>query len=135
MLTKQDVFQHLYDHFVRDEAPWGMGYMQDAVDFQPRMVCKYFGVDGARCAVGLFLPDVPYKMVVNQTPLPRLVHDYFPSELNVQGVLNPLGFWSRLQAVHDYNARDDKRDGFARDLLTIAEEHGITIQKGTHAAQ
>jgi len=49
-LSPQEIFSHVWNHFVVERRPFSAGLRR----------CYYRGLDGAACAVGLFIPDSEY---------------------------------------------------------------------------
>lgn len=95
-LTKQEIFNIVWKHFITDESPRSVS---------ENGMCMYRSKDGNRCAIGLLIPDESY--------MPKM-ESLTPGGAIVWAVLKPLvaddanmlKFLDDLQRVHD-GCRED----------------------------
>lgn len=94
MLTNQDIFNKVWDHFVVQRQPQSIS----------GAFCRYRGPDGARCAIGIFLTDEEAKTCERYSI--SQVAASFPSIYSTHFQMEDKDFLTGLQLAHD-NARRD----------------------------
>lgn len=148
MLTKQEIFDKVWDYFVVQGKPRS----SDA-----NGKCQYLTDDGCRCAVGVLMPDNVAEAARLLTTSVKGLYDSLevvntwvtdafgdlvaeePREtsalLHTNMVLTEVGkFAQRLQNIHDYFVPTDDLDAdeeftdYMRERLTfLAEEHNLKV--------
>lgn len=113
-MTKQEAFDRVWEHFIVDGQPLSRVGGR----------CYYRSPFGAKCAIGLLIPDELYRDEFDSgggmsatTLLQR------PEFQEFQPLLTG-GFCERLQAAHDCS---DSRIGMEERMRRIAEEHSLSI--------
>jgi hypothetical protein len=112
-MTAQEIFDRVWTHFV---VEWNPRSMDEDGD------CVYRGPDGARCAVGVFIPDAEYRDDFEGDDIEALLRrDDCPPSL--VAMLEHRKLLDELQAAHDY-ALDGN---VAVRLRCVAHDHSLTI--------
>lgn len=112
LYTKQEIFDKVWDWFVVQGNPRSINELGQ---------CFYRRDDGAKCAVGILIPDEAYipswdTTNVSATNLPWVI-DNFDTET--------VGFLQHLQSAHDSTGASipNIRERF----LAVASSHGLTV--------
>ena len=116
-MTEQEIFDKVYTHFVVERNPCSVS--ADGT-------CMYRGLNGAKCAVGLLIPDEQYQEGMEGMSASMLCEEY-PSVCD-WGV-SP-DFLMSLQCAHDrmrYVLPHEVRDAFR----AVADLWGLTIPEGS----
>ena len=114
--TEQEIFDLVWQHFIVEKHP------RSFVDVS-QVRCAYRGVDGARCAVGLFIPDELYdkSMDFNDDDSgvePLLDAGYFDKDDDLREFIRDhVDFLSVLQRAHD--SAQYPLEGNLRDVATV----------------
>lgn len=111
-------------------------------DEEGRVECFYRGNSDTRCAVGYWIPDDLYTVIIEGESLTNLLRSKWIEELKGGGytelaeyleteVRHHYQILRRLQEVHDYSTSEDgtKFDMgiFKKEALKAAEELGIDL--------
>lgn len=130
-MNKQDIFNRVWDHFVTKGG---------SASFRKHgggTTCAYRGEDGARCAVGVLVPDELYRpewdgAAVSVSTLARDSKS-FAEMLEIVGCAEHLGLLGELQRAHD-GASVYEGATFGRViqkyLRHVADEHNLYIPVG-----
>lgn len=130
MLTNQEIFNKVWQHFIVEDKP----YAYDT-DIQ---LCSYLTKEGHQCAIGLFLTPNQAIDLSGLTPVDRRFN---PVAIEVFGRsvheddydyrLNDFGrFLKKLQEAHDIshaNALDMHKQKFQSMLRLVAREFHLDI--------
>ena len=92
-MTKQSIFNQVWKHFVTNNQPLSYSNGQ----------CKYRGDQGAKCAVGLLIPDDIYYPALEGATVTS--SKMFPV-LRLLGLSDHIVFLNELQDAHDDVALD-----------------------------
>jgi len=119
-MTEQEVFNTVWNHFVVNRGP---------VSVDANNNCLYRGPDGARCAVGLFIPDELYRESMEQEAIKDV-----RKQLGDQSAALPEGcdlLLQRLQMAHDDAAwfPEEFHGLIEAYLLGVAEEFALEIPR------
>lgn len=101
-MTEQEAFEINWRHFVveRGAPSYRVTFSIGGFD---RIRCLYRGPDGARCGVGLLIPDSSYVSEMDDYPAEELVHEYG----SIEGLSDlDVVFLHDLQQCHDGAAHD-----------------------------
>ena len=106
--------QEIFDKVVTEL--FGQGYRS----VNSMNMCMYRGPDGAKCAVGFFIPDNEYSekmedMTVDQ--LSKLLHGGPTKDFLVKNER----FLDKLQSIHDSRRNEDSE--FVNKLRILAEDY------------
>jgi hypothetical protein len=113
-MTKQEAFDRVWDWFVVQGKPRSSN---------PRGECFYRGDDGAKCAVGVLIPDPEYKDHFEGICAHALIRDgKLPALRNIG-----LEFIADLQQAHDGSDIVEGYRGIRDGLRDVAERHGLRI--------
>lgn len=118
-MTKQEMFDAVWDHFVVKGSPKSM----------QEYSCRYRGPGGSCCAVGVLMTDEQYSPGLED----RTADD--------DKVMSALGFdpadeekWCgmqefllAMQSAHDQSRKDNFRSEFKAAMRRVAESHGLTV--------
>jgi hypothetical protein len=110
--TEQEIFDRVWQHFVVEENP---------LSYDETGSCKYRGCGGAKCAVGIFIPDDLYDPALDKftgSLMSALRDGLFdaPSRRALKvWLFEYFDILSELQKVHD-TASDISIDVGLRDL-------------------
>lgn len=111
MVTKQEFFDTVAAHLLSmDDVSW---------DYS-RGICAYRGAGGAKCAIGVMIPDELYNPEMEGLGVTSLVADW--SQLSK--FIPSISLAAELQAVHDNGMLSNKHLVKA-DLKHIARNHGL----------
>lgn len=111
-MTKQEAFDRVWRHFVIEGNPQSMG--ADGV------TCRYRGENGARCAVGLFIPDSEYSESLEGCSLDLI--EPLPPSLEALGMRDLL---RAMQWAHDGSGP------IALALRKVARDFDLAIPSGS----
>lgn len=116
-MNKQEVFDKVYDHFITQGNPRSVE--------EGGKGCLYRGPDGARCAVGLLIPDDLYEPEMDVTGDVRGLLADFPQLGRVLGVKSQddTDFLQALQSAHDEVDYVPIEDG----LRTVAQTYRLAV--------
>jgi hypothetical protein len=105
--TKQGIIDHIRNNF-KGKSVSG-----------PDKVCCYRGDNGAKCAVGMFIPDDKYSKSMENTVVSSLLklHPTLASSMP----LKLLGM-STLQGIHDYEHENNILECMVKWIQTNVEE-------------
>jgi hypothetical protein len=116
-MTAQEIFDRVWTHFVTNDGPLSIG--EDGE-------CRYRGPNGARCAVGLLIPDDEYTSALDEgeTIVSRVINrKNCPPSLRALAEHPKL--LSSLQNAHDSAAFGNEEIGAG--LRRVAEIYELTI--------
>ncbi len=102
-MTRQEIFNEVWGRFILDRAPASFTPNPD-LNSDSTALCAYRGPGGARCAVGLFIPDEIYDpRLENVNPAGLLFHldSYTQSDPFLVMLLEHHHFLEELQVCHD----------------------------------
>lgn len=128
--TAQQIFDKVWNHFVVEKQPFA--YDDDGG-------CFYRGPGGARCAVGLFIPNQAYRRSMEK----RAIYDVIDSDKTPKRLRDFLAehaeLFHALQESHDAAAQDARHgdDGiktFKAALRGVAAVHGLRVPKRVRRA-
>ena len=131
-LSKQDVYNRVYDYFTRKGAK--LSYYRDEHD---TIRCRYRAKDGSACAAGCLIPDELYNpdfegnRAFNRYGQTGVIVDVWP-DIDYEVAV----FIDEIQRIHD-NAADlaasdmDRLHRFLDNLEEFAEREGLEIINGT----
>lgn len=105
-MKRQDAFNIVWNHFVVNKG-------KPSVD-RDSISCLYRGEAGAKCAIGVLLPDKNYEKSLEGEEL-----EFVASLIPGLRVKENLGFLRQLQQAHD--DASDKNDGIADAKYEIAD--------------
>lgn len=112
-LTQQQAFDKVWQWFVVDKNPRSMVGTR----------CQYRGTSGAKCALGVLIPDALYDDILDEG-------------MSYQSVVDRVGlppwykFWKQLQGCHDDTSReDDFTTGITDNLTNFATTYSLDIPK------
>ena len=116
-MTKQEVFNKVWDHFVTKRNPQSISadrcmYRQDGTPTCP-----------VRCAVGLFIPDAEYSTYL-EGAMPATIMGHIPSMLLIDVSIK---FWDDLQRCHDNAAYVDFHNSVRDKLEIFADAYGLEV--------
>lgn len=118
-LTRQDVFNRVWDHFITQDQPFSKDGTGDT--------CKYRGQHGAKCAFGIFIPDDKYTKNFEGNTVTSL-YDMCQTMDDVsifeQFDFDDLSFLNELQSCHDTS---ENKDAMVRRLRDVAVKYGLTV--------
>ena len=116
-MSAQDVLDTVWNHFIRDGAPFSIDEDGD---------CAYRGNEGACCAVGLFIPDEKYSKDLEGDSVAGIT-----TQLGEEFFGGHESLLQDLQSAHDYAAHalaeDDPKVIFADRLKLVAEFELLTV--------
>jgi len=98
--TSQEIFDAVWRHFVVENRPRSYSDRRYAP-------CAYRGRDGARCAVGIFIPDESYRPTMDSehqdTGVRVLLEkgEFHHDSALEEFIANHVGFLVKLQKAHD----------------------------------
>ena len=103
-MTRQEVFDKVYTHFVTEGNPPSMDGQE----------CLYRGPNGLKCAAGLFIPDELYLESMEERLPSELFHGYYEEGDNLNEVAPMATHWKKmdlrflrdLQIAHDSAGRE-----------------------------
>lgn len=121
-LSQQEIFNRVWQHFI--------------IERQPRSVtsdghCRYRGPEGAKCAVGLFIPDDCYSPWMEGLGADCILAEarnqkhVLPSELTELLSEHPA-LLRDLQNLHD---KGTSRLEFERALVELADSYNLWVPK------
>lgn len=114
MKTKQECFDEVARHL----------FVQGQQSLNDRGFCAYYGRDGRRCPVGLFLDTKHYKFNMEEKTFNTLrANFYLPPELNTP---DNYRFFSDLQIVHDNLDNWESSETMRKALSDLAADHGLS---------
>lgn len=125
MITTQEVFNMVWNHFVVEK-----GKPSISVEGGP---CRYRGDGGAKCAVGLFIPDDRYTWSLEGLDMgDRRVCDALPPAFHDREGRVPDALYyllDELQRAHDKNAvwGSDFHNSMEAGLRLIAARRRLQI--------
>ena len=118
----QQVFDEVWRHFVVDKNP-----LSHAGNH-----CLYRGPDGAKCAIGLFIPDDKYKPEYDKPVSETCGYDRvieIINEVEVELLLQcDRGFVRNLQKSHDTAATRSSRT-IPTELTNLAYVYALDLPK------
>jgi len=120
-ITNQEIFDKVWNHFVVNKGPASFNNESG--------MCKYRGDNGAKCAVGLFIPDEDYDpKIENYTANADRVTSLLPFTVNDSKV----SYLLELQRCHDRAVQyltntEDFYIVVERRLRELAELHNLLI--------
>lgn len=95
-MTKQEMFNKVWDWFVV-----GKNLPSATIDDY----CRYRGVNGAKCAIGIFIPDTVYNASMEGLAVRKLLQEYpelipfvTPTDCDIPLV---IPFLVKMQSAHD----------------------------------
>lgn len=121
MLTRQEVFNKVYQHFILEQNPHSVGSNGE---------CRYRTPEGRKCAIGIFIPDdLYYEGLEGRTAITVL------DEIGESIGLDPMdtNFLVDLQRCHDKSSLakdgvfDQKREVFGFMLDLFAGKYNLTV--------
>ncbi len=107
--TNQEVFDRVYTHFIINEEPYSV---------DDKGSCMYRGIEGRKCAGGLFIKDEDYDVEYEGNGVHKLPWGRWGIEFSEFRLLE------ELQAAHDQLR---SRPTFAKILATVADRFGLTV--------
>lgn len=114
MLTAQDIFDRVYNHFIVNRQP------RSVRDSATSTFCLYRGDNGERCAGGLFIVDDLYNEEIEGERIGELTSYLEP------GCSAHIALLTELQRVHDnYSVYQDMKNR----LILIAEDFSLAVPK------
>lgn len=127
----QQAFDRIWQHFVTEK-----GERSVSPDENGEVTCRYRGEGGARCAVGVLIPETEYRAAFEGTSATQLLREpNCPPTLWALAVSdsNAQQFLYDVQVAHDRH--DPLRDGswgeyIERKLRGVASDYGLTIPGG-----
>lgn len=112
MITTQDVFDSVWNHFIRDKNPAAV----DKPYGQDRNYCYYRTDDGRKCSVGVLIPDEVYNEFVEGCSVESLHGDegWFRE---TYGHID-LAFLIELRECHDKASviKGRRKNGFWKEM-------------------
>jgi hypothetical protein len=120
MSKQQNAFETMWNHFVVNKGPLSV------LNSTKSSVCVYRGPFGAKCAIGLLIPDALFR-----AEFEGKVMMYLPDD--IKGYLyQETGFTltqlTQLQECHDDASRGPEfHPEIEQALRTFAVEHGLTV--------
>lgn len=118
--ARQDVFNRVWDHFVTKGNPRAIINQR----------CLYRTPDGARCAVGLLIPDEEYSPDIESRGVSR-VAESCPTVAGIArscfgGGVTGLAFLDAMQRAHDEPTMLGAKD-IAGALRNLAASYSLTV--------
>ena len=129
-LTKQEVFDQVWDYFVVQGHPQSIYY--DTSGFGS---CMYRS-ENSKCAIGIFIPDDEYSISLEGTGTDIILELCPTPNVLLATVQGP--FLERLQEIHDRATQLSKRsgevvlgieNGLEPGLRVFAKEQRLTIKE------
>lgn len=111
-MTKQEAFDRVWQWFAVEKRP-----LSASAD----LGCAYRGDDGARCAVGIFIPDAEYASSMEGQSF-CIVVDRCPSLAAL-----PSETQSLLETLQDCHDTAENRSGLVRKLRELAAHEGLRV--------
>lgn len=122
--TAQQIFDRVWHHFLVEKQPFSYDPATGG--------CYYRGADGARCAVGLFIPDSVYKEEMEQPFCDLVCSSDAPGRLRAF-LAKHEDLFMKLQEAHDsapgYGSAAARRAAFRSDLRRIAKRFGLQVPR------
>jgi len=114
MLTAQDIFDRVYNHFIVNRQPRSLRDGGESTE------CRYHGSNGERCAGGLFIIDELYDETIEGERVSDITSYLEP------GCSSHIKLLTELQRAHDgYIHHVDMK----KKLISIAEDFSLTVPK------
>jgi hypothetical protein len=120
MTREQEAFDKVWRHFVTDGAP-------PSILIGKSVRCRYRGDGGAKCAVGVLIPDEEYEPGMEGHSATELLYDGVAS-LDGMSELFLIG----IQGAHDIAATDTFGpfwEKIERKLRDVADEFTLTVPR------
>lgn len=119
-LTQKEIVDRVWNHFIVNKQPFSRRQTMQGAS------CALRGDNGAKCAVGLFIPDDVYRAAHERLPLDTLIDagvipDCREDDCDLLGA---------LREAHDKCAYGD-RVAFESRLRAIATDFGVRITEAT----
>ena len=113
-MTNQEVFNTVWNHFVVDRNTYSV---------DETGVCQYRGEgpkEGAKCAIGLFIPDDIYNFEMEEWTGPE---DLIKNSLDMAFIFKGIstGFLDKLRDCHDSAALVDWDDNDSNENIFLSE--------------
>lgn len=125
MLTDQQIFDKVWQHFVVERGPWSVNRYG---------TCQYRGPRGQKCAVGVLIPDDMYQPSMERIEVGDLVfYHQFQAVVDYLDTTNErrAKLLQDLQKAHDegpYEYTDASFTQAMQDrLMLIAHSYGLTV--------
>lgn len=117
-LTKQEIFNRVWQHFIVEDQPFGFDSNAGK--------CEYLTVSGARCAVGILMS--PQLARIARGAVAQVFARYStPMAQNGLYAMHHEDFLKYLQSHHDFCAKRDDKEEFESCLRTIAAKYELEI--------
>ena len=114
MLTAQDIFDRVYNHFIVKRRPRSTR----ALPGDSHDTCAYRGNYGAKCAAGLFIPDHLYEEEMEGGLCTDIKDKLEP------GCAENIYLLLELQRAHDFNKT---HFGMQQDMEYVAVEYKLKV--------
>jgi hypothetical protein len=124
-MTKQEIFDKVWNHFIVEKNPVGFDNETN--------VCMYRNAEGYKCAVGILIPDDEYSEFIEYGTVHHLYDRYTNGSVfclppTLQNIFEVGGFdiaefMRRLQVAHDSYAQNRQIrpfEYFVEELRTVA---------------
>lgn len=92
--TKEKMIEHIQTNFKGKSFRLKSSSMAE----EASQLCAYRGIDGTKCAVGMFIPDEKYRVEMEDKTIIALQRDF--ASIDVHMPLETEGMF-QLQMVHD----------------------------------
>ena len=98
MITKQEAVNRVYQHFIVENQPYSLDKVEDRGYYS----CRYRSASGAKCAIGIMIPDELYEECFEGFNTVNL----FNKSPELKAMFEEGdGFWIALQRCHDNTYR------------------------------
>ena len=113
-MTNQEAFDKVWEHFVVNGGPFSRSDNAGG--------CAYRGDGGARCAMGVLIPDEMYSTDMEGTRASSVI-EKFPA---LKGLVDGR-FADKLQGCHDDTSTPNFRNDIESNLRDLAEIYKLAI--------
>ena len=124
--TAQEVFDYVIGHLVSQG--------KQSIQMEGGESCAYRGDNGAKCAVGVLIPDEVYNDVMEGDSVDGLIEN-FPRECMITGIKKHKDILNSLQNMHDSFSAWQNQDSFSRKAQHIADLYNLTVPEIAYTYQ
>ena len=121
-MTNQEVFDKVWKYFIKDKNKQSYSRAPD----MPNVYRIWYKSPetGAKCALGVLIPDDKYKPEMENMPLPQVL---YLSGFDLKTLDD--AFFKTLQVAHDTTViYDDFHERFKKALIHLAQSFSLTYE-------
>ena len=124
--SEQEVFDYVIGHLSSQG--------KQSIRMEEFEFCAYRGANGAKCAVGVLIPDEFYNDGMEGDCVDGLIEN-FPRECLITGIIKHKNILNSLQNMHDSLSTWQNQDSFSYEAQRIADLYNLTIPEIAYTYQ